>query len=87
MAYGCLSQALRPIIRLAVADFFASCLPLKRLVAMIFPALLFSFPFLPNLFFLSLINRDQVPINCTTTAAMLLFFSYRVIVYCRQTMV
>lgn len=87
MAYGCLSQALRPIIRLAVADFFCVLLVVKALSRDDFAGPLVFVSFSSQSFFLSLINRDQVPINCTTTAGMPQSFSYRVIVCCRQTMV
>ena len=77
MAYGCLSQALRPIIRLAVADFFASCLPAMLFFTMVWPPLLFSFPFLSQSFFSDLdksrLRDNKLHDNCCYAAV--LFFS------------
>lgn len=58
MAYGCLSQALRPIIRLAVADFFCVLLVAKALSRDDFAGPLVFVFFSLTIFFLTLVNRD-----------------------------
>lgn len=58
MAYGCLSQALRPIIRLAVADFFCALLVVKVLSRDDLAGSLVFVSFSLTIFFLTMINRD-----------------------------